>query len=142
MFGKISISSAISQANAKSAEKSEGNFSEQVARDRVSAAQSRIGVAESKVDRASGEKAKIDEQLMPPPTKDVSTGGKSGGTKTVVDQEEVRRLNSSKANFDSQIAQAKQEVEKAQAEIVQKCKDLEAKGKVFITRGGDGDALV
>ncbi|EQC52308.1 flagellar motor switch protein FliG [Bacteriovorax sp. DB6_IX] len=34
------------------------------------------------------------------------------------------------------------DVEKAQSEIVQKCKDLEAQGKAFISRGGDGDALV
>lgn len=34
------------------------------------------------------------------------------------------------------------DVEKAQAEIVQKCKELEAQGKALITRGGDGDALV
>ncbi|MEI8345896.1 MAG: flagellar motor switch protein FliG [Pseudomonadota bacterium] len=34
------------------------------------------------------------------------------------------------------------DVEKAQSEIVQKCKDLEAEGKVFIARGGEGDTLV
>jgi len=34
------------------------------------------------------------------------------------------------------------DVEKAQSAIVQKCKDLEAQGKAFISRGGDGDALV
>ena len=34
------------------------------------------------------------------------------------------------------------DVEKAQSEIVQKCKDLEAQGKAFISRGGDGDTLV
>lgn len=34
------------------------------------------------------------------------------------------------------------DVEKAQAEIVQKCKDLESQGKAIISRGGDGDALV
>jgi len=34
------------------------------------------------------------------------------------------------------------DVEKAQQEIVQKCKDLEAQGKVFISRGGTGDSLV
>ncbi|EQC44673.1 flagellar motor switch protein FliG [Bacteriovorax sp. Seq25_V] len=34
------------------------------------------------------------------------------------------------------------DVEKAQSEIVQKCKELEAQGKAFISRGGDGDALV
>lgn len=34
------------------------------------------------------------------------------------------------------------DVEKAQAEIVQKCKDLESQGKAFIQRGGDGDSLV
>ncbi|GAB4016618.1 MAG: flagellar motor switch protein FliG [Bdellovibrio sp.] len=34
------------------------------------------------------------------------------------------------------------DVEKAQAEIVQKCKELEAAGKAFIMRGGNDDALV
>jgi flagellar motor switch protein FliG len=34
------------------------------------------------------------------------------------------------------------DVEKAQAEIVQKCKELETQGKVFIARGSDGDSLV
>src|SRR5690606_1946537 len=31
------------------------------------------------------------------------------------------------------------DVEKAQAEIVQKCKELEASGKAFINRGGEGE---
>ena len=43
--------------------------------------------------------AKIQEQLSPPPTKDVPEGGKNGGTKTVVDQDEVRKLNSQKNNI-------------------------------------------
>ena len=34
------------------------------------------------------------------------------------------------------------DVEKAQNEIVQKAKDLEAAGKAFISRGKEGDALV
>jgi len=34
------------------------------------------------------------------------------------------------------------DVEKAQQEIVQQCKDLEAKGKAIISRGGEGDSLV
>ncbi len=34
------------------------------------------------------------------------------------------------------------DVESAQAEIVQKCKELEASGKAFINRGGEGDTLV
>lgn len=34
------------------------------------------------------------------------------------------------------------DVEKAQTEIVQKCKELESQGKAFISRGGEGDALV
>jgi len=34
------------------------------------------------------------------------------------------------------------DVEKAQQEIVMKLKDLEAKGKAFIARGGEGDAFV
>ena len=108
------ISSAISQAQDKAAQKSDGNFNEQVARDRVAAANSRISVAESKVTRHQGEIAKIDEQLNPPPTKEVSTGGKSGGTKTVVDQDEVKKLNSRKSQMQQQLAQAQQEVKDAQ----------------------------
>jgi flagellar motor switch protein FliG len=34
------------------------------------------------------------------------------------------------------------DVEKAQSTVVQKAKDLEAQGKAFISRGGDGDQLV
>jgi flagellar motor switch protein FliG len=34
------------------------------------------------------------------------------------------------------------DVEKAQSEVVQKAKELEGQGKAFISRGGDGDALV
>jgi len=34
------------------------------------------------------------------------------------------------------------DVEKAQSEIVQKVKELEAQGKVVIARGGDGDSFV
>ena len=34
------------------------------------------------------------------------------------------------------------DVEKAQNEIVQKCKELEQQGKAIISRGGDGDAMV
>jgi flagellar motor switch protein FliG len=34
------------------------------------------------------------------------------------------------------------DVEKAQAEMVQKAKELESQGKAFIARGSDGDSLV
>ena len=34
------------------------------------------------------------------------------------------------------------DVEKAQQEIVQQLKDLEAKGKALISRGGEGDTFV
>ncbi len=34
------------------------------------------------------------------------------------------------------------EIEKAQSEIIKKCKDLEAAGKAFIHRGGEGEQLV
>lgn len=110
------ISSAISQANDKAAQKSEGGLIEQVAKDRVASANSRISIAESKVNRNQGEMARIQEQLSPPPTKEVSEGGKNGGTKTVVDQDEVKKLNSQKNNISTQLAQAQQEVQKAQQE--------------------------
>jgi flagellar motor switch protein FliG len=34
------------------------------------------------------------------------------------------------------------DVEKAQAEMVQKAKELEQQGKAFISRGADGDSMV
>jgi flagellar motor switch protein FliG len=34
------------------------------------------------------------------------------------------------------------DVEKAQQEVIQQIKDLEAKGKAIISRGGEGDAMV
>ena len=34
------------------------------------------------------------------------------------------------------------DVEKAQSEIVAKCKELESQGKAFVSRGGEGDTLV
>lgn len=111
-----SISAAISQANAKAAEKTEGNFSQDLAKDEVAKAQNRISVAEAKVQKHQVGIAEIDEQLAPPPTKEVSTGGKSGGTKKVVDTEEVKRLKKSKKNIQGQLNTAQQEVANAKAE--------------------------
>ena len=52
------------------------------------------------------------------------------------------RLNYYKKILDSLGPTKLSDVEKAQNEIVQKAKDLEASGKAFISRGKDGDALV
>jgi len=139
---KGAISSAISQANDKAAQKSEGSFKEQVARDRVSMANNRISVAESKVTRQQGEMAKIEEMLSPPPTKDVSEGGKNGGTKTVVDQEEVKRLNSKKTGIQQQITQAQQEVTNAQQEAQNAASEAIAQSGINAETQNEMDALL
>lgn len=111
-----SISAAISQANAKAAEKTEGNWNQDLAQHEVAQAQNRISVAEAKVQKNQVQIADIDQQLAPPPTKEVSTGGKDGGTKTVVDTDEVARLEKSKKNIQGQLNIAQQDVATAQAE--------------------------
>ena len=111
------ISSAISQANDKAAQKSEGNFSEDLARERVASANSRISVAENKVTKYQGEMAKVDQQLANPPMIDKQTGdGKSSSTTQVADANEVRRLETKKGDIDKMLAQAQQEVKSAQEE--------------------------
>jgi hypothetical protein len=91
-----SISAAISKADAKAAEKTEGNFSQDIAKDKVAQARNRISVAEAKVQKNQTQIADIDNKIANPPTQEVSAGGKEGGTKTVVDKEEVARLEKSK----------------------------------------------
>lgn len=53
-----------------------------------------------------------------------------------------RAANMLKEDLDALGPTKLSDVEKAQSEIVQKCKDLEAQGKAFISRGGEGDTLV
>jgi predicted nucleic acid-binding Zn-ribbon protein len=111
------ISSAISQANDKAAQKSEGSFTEQVAKDRVATANNRISVAESKVNRNQGQMADIQQQIETPPTEEKVQGdGKNQKTVTQVDQAELRKLNTQKNDIQTQLAQAQQEVQKAQAD--------------------------
>ncbi|MCK5882793.1 MAG: flagellar motor switch protein FliG [Bacteriovoracaceae bacterium] len=53
-----------------------------------------------------------------------------------------RAANMLKEDLDALGPTKLSDVEKAQSEIVQKCKDLESQGKAFISRGGEGDTLV
>ena len=70
-----SISAAISKADAKAAEKTEGNFSQDIAKDKVAQARNRISVAEAKVQKNQTQIADIDNKIANPPTQEVSAGG-------------------------------------------------------------------
>lgn len=111
-----SLKQTISSLENKSKEVGEADFNESISSDRVKAAHARIGASESRVDAQKTNLADIEAQLNPPPTKEVSEGGKNGGTKTVVDQDEVRRLNSEKELINTQLTQAKNEVDTARQE--------------------------
>ena len=113
---KSSINSAISEATAKSAQKTEGDFAQRTEAAKVQAAQSRINSAESKLTKYKNDKALNDQAIANPPKKDVSTGGKNGGTKQVVDQDELNKLKQKDTQIKQQIAQAQRDVETAREE--------------------------
>ena len=104
------LKQAIQDVSTKSSEVSAGNFSSDLAAQAASAAQSVISVKEGAVNAREKDLDTVLQKLAPPPTKDISEGGKSGGTKTVVDQEEVKKLETQKASIQSQLEQAKSEV--------------------------------
>ena len=113
---KSSINAAISEATAKSAQKSEGDFAQRTEASKVQAAQARINTAESKLTKYKNDKALNDQAIANPPMKDVSTGGKNGGTKQVVEQTELNKLKQKDTQIKQQIAQAERDVEEAREE--------------------------
>lgn len=112
---KSNLKSAIASAQAASSAKAEADFSSTIAKDTVAQARSKIPNAESKLKREEGQLADVNQKLNPPPTKEVDEGGKDGGTKTVVDQDEVAKLNKQKSLHQTNIDAAKREVEEARA---------------------------
>ena len=108
------LRTAISSIQSKSAEVSSSDFLSDVASARVTEAKSQITFAKSGVDRNQRQLDDVEAKLNPPPTKEVSSG--KGGSKTVVDTEEVRKLEGIKGNISAQLAQSKAAVESAESE--------------------------
>ncbi len=113
---KSQLQQAIQSVSSKGAEVEKGTFNEATSADRAAQAQNIISAKTSALNAREKELDNIMQQLSPPPTKEVSGEGKNGGTKTVVDQEEVNRLNGQKAATQSQIQLAKTEVADAKDE--------------------------
>lgn len=108
------LRTAISSIRNKSAEVTNSTFLEDIQGSRVESAKSQISFAQNGVQRNEMQVDDINSKLNPPPTKEVSSG--KSGSKTVVDTEEVRKLESSKKSAESQLSDAKSKVEAAEQE--------------------------
>jgi len=108
------LRTAISSIRNKSAEVSDSTFLEDIQGSRVQAAKSQISFAQNGVQRNEMQVDDINSKLNPPPTKEVSSG--KSGSKTVVDTEEVRKLESAKKSAEAQLSDAKSDVQAAEQE--------------------------
>ncbi|MBT6844079.1 MAG: hypothetical protein HOA17_09865 [Candidatus Melainabacteria bacterium] len=113
---KSQLRSAISSVQSKASEVASGVFSQDVAADKATQSQSIVRIKENVASSREKDLDNTMEKLNPPPTKDVDSGGKNGGTKTVVDKEEVARLEGQKNNLQGQLEIAKSDVEDAKSE--------------------------
>lgn len=113
---KSQLRSAISDVQSKSAEVAQGTYSQDVAADRAAQAHSVTKVKENLIAARQQELDNVLEQLAPPPTKEVDAGGKNGGTKTVVDKDEVESLTHQKGEIMKKIRLAKEQAEEARTE--------------------------
>ena len=108
------LRSAISSIRNKASEASNSSFLEEIKGSRVEAAKSQIGFAQNGVLRNERQVDDINSKLNPPPTKEVSSG--KSGSKTVVDTEEVRSLESKKTVAEGGLNTAKTQVQNAEQE--------------------------
>jgi hypothetical protein len=98
-------------------------------------------MAEGKVDMINNHLQSVESQLNPPPTKEVPTGGKSGGMKTVVDEKEKSRLESDKAATESKLAAAEGDASVARQEAAQHEQRAGEQEQVSSTAGSTQEAL-
>jgi len=111
------LSSIISRAAEKAAKAESSKFDDEILGSQLNAAEERIKSAENQVEKYEAEKTGIQDQLSPPPTKEVTGEGKKGtGSKTVVDEREKDRLEGTLRASDVQLSQAGSAVEAARAE--------------------------
>jgi hypothetical protein len=109
-----SLRTAISTASTKSADVQAGTFEQSVAADRAASARSRVTSKQNEEKALLTTLDNILALLNPPPTKEVSDG--KGKTKTVVDTEEVRKLEIRRNSTQAQINQARADVSVARDE--------------------------
>lgn len=116
---KVSITdirSAITKAQGKLDEATASDRDQRILDSQVSAANDRVKSSEAAVTRAEMTKKEAEDKLSPPPTKQIQSDGKKGGTKTVVDEVEKDKLQAQVRAANTQIQQAVQSVDDARAE--------------------------
>jgi len=113
------VSKAIQDSQEFSAIKETNSFDKQIATSSESAAQAAIGQADAMTQMLQQQRDETNQKVLNPPMKDVSAGGKSGGMKQVVDNEELAKFQTQLKTLDSQLADATTNAENARTEATQ-----------------------
>jgi len=116
---KVSITdlkTAIGKAEKKAADAQDKDTDNRILDSQIRGANARVKDAESAVTRSEMTKQEAQDKLSPPPTKQITSDGKKGGTKTVVDEREKDKLQAQVRAADTQIQQAQSAVEDSRAE--------------------------
>ncbi len=108
-----SLRNAISDSQTKSSQVQSGSMEQNIAATQVAQKRSVVNVKESLIKSLQVTLDNILALLNPPPTKEVSDGKK---TKTVVDTEEVRKLQGQQRSTEAQINQARSDASTARQE--------------------------
>ncbi len=114
------IKSAITKAQGKVDQATTSDTNKRILDSQIQAANDRVKSSEAAVSSSEMTKSQAEDKLSPPPTKQIASDGKKGGSKTVVDEAEKDKLQAQVRAADVQIQQAKQTVDdaKAQAEAL------------------------
>lgn len=110
------VGTAIKESQEFAAIKETSSFDKQIATSSEAAAQAAIGQADAMTQMLQMQRDEVNQQVLNPPMKDVSAGGKSGGMKQVVDNEELGKLQSQLRALDGQLADATNKAEAARSE--------------------------
>ncbi len=110
------IKSAITKAQGKVDEATASDRDQRILDSQIQAANDRVKSSEASVTSSEMTKQQAEDKLSPPPTKQIQSDGKKGGTKTVVDETEKDKLQAQVRAADVQIQQAHQTVDDAKAE--------------------------
>lgn len=110
------MKSAITKAQGKVDESTASDRDQRILDSQIRAANDKVKSSEASVTSAEMTKNQAEDKLSPPPTKQVQSERKKGGTKTVVDEVEKDKLQAQVRAADVQIQQARQTVDDSKAE--------------------------
>ena len=113
------VKTSIQESQEFAAIKETSSFDMQIATSSESAAQAAIGQADSMTQMLQMQRDETNQQVLNPPMKEVSSGGKSGGMKQVVDNQELGKLQAQLKALEGQLADAKNKAEGARAEATE-----------------------